>query len=291
MSNIKLEQYKIFNETAITLSFSTAARNLYISQSAVSQTIKNIENELQVQLFIRKPKGVALTQEGEILFRYIKEALTLITTAENKLSNFNDLKEGTLTLAAGDSFSEFFLTPFLSQFHELYPKITIKVINRTSPEVRELLKNGEIDLGFMSDPGDEDSINFHECFSIQDIFVGRKASKQVYTFKDIAKLPLILLEGPSTSRSFLEKQFAKQGLKLEPHMELGAHSLLLDCVKESFGVACVVKEFSKKAMDRKEVFELKVTPELPKRKMGYAYLSRKSLSAPTLKFIELLEKK
>ncbi|MFV0479013.1 MAG: LysR family transcriptional regulator [Anaerorhabdus sp.] len=289
MTNIKLEQYKIFNEVAATLSFSVAARNLFISQPAISQTIRQMEKELGVPLFLRHSKGVSLTQEGELLYSYTQDALNLITTATNKLSNFQDLKEGTLTLAAGDSFSEFFLTPFLSKFHELYPLVSIKVINRTSSEVRELLKTGQIDLGFMSSPENEESISFHECFSIQDIFVGRNPSTQRYSYKDIAKLPLILLEGSSTSRTYLEKQFAKQGLRLTPHMELGAHSLLLDCVKESFGVACVVKEFSQKSLNRKEVFELNVQPPLPKRKMGYAYLTRKSLSIASLKFIDLLQ--
>ncbi len=288
--NIKLEHYRVFNEIAQTLSFSTAARNLFISQSAVSQVIKQLENELQVQLFIRMPKGVLLTQEGLLLHSYIHEALNLITTAENKLSNLSELQEGSLTLAAGDSFSEFFLTPYLSEFHKKYPNITIKVINRTSSEVKELLKNGQVDLGFMSYPENEEGITFHECFSIQDIFVGRSPSSIQYSYKDISKLPLILLEGTSTSRVFLQRQFAKNKLKLHPHMELGAHSLLLECVRNHFGIACVVKEFSEKALKRKEVFELDVQPPLPKRKMGYAYLSRRSLSAASLKFIELLKK-
>ncbi|MEG0359916.1 MAG: LysR family transcriptional regulator substrate-binding protein, partial [Anaerorhabdus sp.] len=105
-----------------------------------------------------------------------------------------------------------------------------------------------------------------------------------------SKLPLILLEESSNSRNYLNKQFAKNGIKLHPQMELGAHSLLLECVKERLGVACVIKEFSSRYLN-KEVFELQVQTPLPTRSIGYAYLSRKSLSAPSIKFIELIHKK
>lgn len=286
--NIKLEQYKIFNEAATTLSFSEAARNLFITQSAVSQAISLLEKELQTQLFVRMRKGVTLTKEGELLYQNINQALNLITNAENQLSNLSELQEGELVLAAGDSVSEFFLTPYLSKFHDLYPNVTIKVINRTSIEIYELLKNGQVDLGFVNLPIHDDSLSFNECFLIHDIFVGKNPTDKIYTYKELSKLPLILLEESSNSRNFLNKQFAKNGIKLNPQMELGAHSLLLECVKERLGVACVIKEFSSRYLNT-EVFELNVQPPLPTRSIGYAYLTRKSLSAPSIKFIELIK--
>ena len=287
--NIKLEQYKIFNEAASTLSFSSAARNLFITQSAVSQAISQLEKELKTQLFVRMSKGVTLTKEGELLYQNINQALNLITNAENQISNLSELKEGELVIAAGDSVSEFFLAPYLSKFHDCYPNVKIKVINRTSLEINQLLKNAQVDLGFVNLPMHDESLTFKECFRIHDIFVGKKASDKVYNYKEIAKLPLILLEESSNSRYFLNKQFAKQGINLEAHMELGAHSLLLECVKEHLGVACVIKEFSSKYLNS-QVFELNVQPPLPARSIGYAYLTRKSLSAPSIKFIELINK-
>ena len=138
--NIKLEQYKIFNEAASTLSFSLAARNLYISQSAVSQTIKILEKELNTQLFIRQSKGVILTKEGEILYQKISQALTLITDAENEINNQLELTKGQLTIGAGDTISENYVMPYLVQFHQLYPHVSIQMINRTSLEIIDLLK-------------------------------------------------------------------------------------------------------------------------------------------------------
>ena len=178
---IKLEQYKIFNEAATTLSFSIAARNLFISQSAVSQTISSIEKELQTQLFIRNSKGVSLTKEGKLLHQQIDKALALITGVENQLSNYHELKDGQLIIGAGDTFSEYFLTNYIVKFKQLYPGVKIKVINRTSLETRELLKSDQIDLGFLNLPIKDDSLVIKECFQVHDIFVSKKPDNHIYT--------------------------------------------------------------------------------------------------------------
>ena len=171
--NIKLEQYKIFNEAASTLSFSIAARNLYISQSAVSQTIHLLEKELNTQLFIRQSKGVILTKEGEILHQKISQALSLITSAENEIVNQHALNKGELTIGAGDTISENYLMPYLVQFHQSYPGVTIKMVNRTSLEIIELLKTGQIEIGFINMPLNDEAIMIKECLQVHDIFVSK----------------------------------------------------------------------------------------------------------------------
>lgn len=288
--NIKLEQYKIFNEAATTLSFSTAARNLFISQSAVSQTIGSIEKELQTQLFVRNSKGVSLTREGKLLHQQIDQALFLITEAENQLSNYHDLKDGQLVIGAGDSFSESFLTDYIVKFKILYPGVTIKVINRTSLETRELLKSDQIDIGFLNLPIKDDSLIIKECFQVHDIFVSKNKDDHHYTFEEIIKKPLILLEKSSNTRNYLDNFFAKKGLLLKPTIELGAHNLLLDFARADLGISCVIKEFSKNSLATNELYEIKLKESLPVRSIGYAYPKRRTKSAATNKFIELIEK-
>ena len=170
---IKLEQYKIFNEAASTLSFSQAAKNLYISQSAVSQTIHALEKELNTQLFIRQSKGVILTKEGMLLHKNITEALSLITSVENELSNHHDLSAGELVIGAGDSICENFLVDLLKIFHQRYPDIKINVINGTSLETIEYLKAGKIDIAFINLPYQEESIEVKPCSAIHDIFIAK----------------------------------------------------------------------------------------------------------------------
>ncbi|WP_308698337.1 LysR family transcriptional regulator [uncultured Thomasclavelia sp.] len=285
---IKLEQYKIFNEAATTLSFSIAARNLFISQSAVSQTISSIEKELQTQLFIRHSKGVSLTKEGKLLHQQIDKAVAIITSVENQISNFHELKDGQLTIGAGDTFSEYFLTDYIVKFKQLYPGVKIKVINRTSLETRELLKTDQIDLGFLNLPIKDDALIIKECFQVQDIFVSNQKDPHIYTFEELAKKSLILFEKSSNTRNRIDNFFAKKGILLNPSIELGAHNLLLDFAKAGLGISCVIKEFSQEYLNQNILHEVKTISSLPRRSIGYAYLKRRTQSVATNKFIELI---
>lgn len=288
--NIKLEQYKIFNEAAATLSFSKAANHLYISQSAVSQAIHTLEKELNTQLFIRQSKGVILTKEGEILQQKISQALSLITDAENQLAHQHHLTKGELTIGAGDTISENYIMPYLVQFHQLYPAVTIKLINRTSLEIIDLLKNGQIEIGFINMPLFDESITIQECLQVHDIFVSKEQDHHIYTPQDLSHESLILLEKTSNSRHFVDHYFSNVGLLLTPTIELGSHELLLEAAKNNLGKACVIKEFSQDELKQGLIHEVKLSQPIPKRSIGYAYLTRKTLTPASLKFIELIQK-
>lgn len=288
--NIKLEQYKIFNEAAATLSFSKTANHLYISQSAVSQAIHTLEKELNTQLFIRQSKGVILTKEGEILQQKISQALSLITDAENQLAHQHHLTKGELTIGAGDTISENYIMPYLVQFHQLYPAVTIKLINRTSLEIIDLLKNGQIEIGFINMPLFDESITIQECLQVHDIFVSKEQDQHIYTPQDLSHESLILLEKTSNSRHFVDHYFSSVGLLLTPTIELGSHELLLEAAKNNLGKACVIKEFSQDELKQGLIHEVKLSQPIPKRSIGYAYLTRKTLTPASLKFIELIQK-
>lgn len=291
--NIKLEQYKIFNEAASTLSFSTASRNLFISQSAVSQAISQLEKQLHTKLFIRKSKGVMLTKEGELIHGYIKEALDLITTGEHRLSSMHDLTEGRLIIASGDTICSYFLAEYLETYHRLYPKVKLEIVNRTTLETIELLKSGQIDIGFINLPIDDDSLVIQECLTIHDIFVGNQDYNvdTKYSYKDISSLPLILFDENSNSRKNVEKTFRTHGLPLQPAIEVGAHDLLLQFAKINLGVSCVVKEFSRHYLDTHQLYELPLEKELPTRGIGLAYIKRLPPSMATMKLLELVQTK
>jgi DNA-binding transcriptional LysR family regulator len=285
--NIKLGQYKIFNEAASTLSFSLAAKNLFMTQSAVSQAINSLEKELDTTLFIRQAKSVTLTKEGLILHQHINNALEIITSAENQIQNFKELKDGELVIGASDTISQYFLTPYLVLFHKQYPNIKIKVLNRTSIEMIELMKSGQIDLGFLNMPIEDETLTIRECLKIHDIFVSANKDDKIYSNKEIAQMPLILIEKNTSSRQFLDRYFASSGILLQPRIELGAHELLLKLAQVNLGISCVIKEFSMECLNQGSVHEIKLEEPIPERSIAYAYLKRRTLSASATKFIEL----
>ncbi len=287
--NIKLEQYKIFNEAAATLSFTQAARNLYISQSAVSQAIHILEKELNTQLFIRQSKGVKLTKEGELLYTNISQALTLITNVENTIGNLHQLTRGELIIGAGDTLSENFIMPYLVHFNKNYPHVIIKMVNRTSLEIIGLLKSGQIEIGFINMPLYDDAITIQECLQVHDIFVSKNKETHVYCLPELAQESLVLLEPSANSRHYVDQHFASHGVLLQSSIELGSHDLLLEAAKNNLGKACVIKEFSMNALNCEDIYEVQLTDPIPKRSIGYAYLTRKTLTPAALKFIELIK--
>ena len=149
---VKLELYRIFRTVAEEESISAAAKTLFISQSAVSQSIHQLEEQLQVRLFSRQPRGVTLTGEGRVLYDYVRSAINLIETGEEKVQQTRELMMGELVIGASDTVTRSLLLPYLQRFHERYPAIRLKVLNGTSYEALQMLRAGQVDLAFASTP-------------------------------------------------------------------------------------------------------------------------------------------
>ena len=181
--DINYELYKVFYHVASTLSFSEASKQLFISQSAVSQSIKVLEKKLNQTLFIRSTKKVQLTPEGEILLKHVEPAMNLIRQGENQLLDSNSLNGGQLRIGASDTICRYYLVPFLSEFHKRYPNIHIKVTNRTSIECARLLDNGQVDFILTNYPnsGLGGTQNIHVLREFNDIFV---ANETYFPMKD-----------------------------------------------------------------------------------------------------------
>jgi len=291
----KLDLYKVFCEVCKCESFSKAAKGLYMTQPAVSQAIMQLETELDTRLFTRTPKGVNLTNEGQVLFEYTSSAINLINVGEKKLLECKNLMIGHLKIGVGDTISRYFLLPYLEEFHDKYPNIKLEIVNRTTLEICDLLKSGEVDIGICNFPIKDSSLEKRPCIDIHDIFVCGKKFKEIasnpLSFEDIAKLPLILLEPKSNSRKYVEKYMLSKNVKITPEIELGAHDLLLEFAKINLGVACVIKEFSQKYLEDETLYEIKTVEKIPKRNIGFCFLKSVSRSPAAKKFIEILEKK
>ena len=150
--NINFELYKVFHEVATAKSISKAAENLLISQPAVTQSIKTLEDQLGGKLFIRTPKGVILTNEGEELYKYIKEGMNYFINGTNKFMSLKKLDNGVLNIGSTTTISENYLIPYLEKFHNLYPNITINITNDLTDNLLKDLRNGNLDIVIMAIP-------------------------------------------------------------------------------------------------------------------------------------------
>lgn len=291
--SVKLELYKVFKEVAEAGNITAAAQALFLSQSAVSQSIKQLETDLQTRLFARNSRGVTLTAEGKMLYEYVRNAIGLLETGEAKLSQTHELQLGHLTIGASDTVASQFLLPYLDSFHRKYPAIRIQIVSGRSHKIISLLQSGKVDIAFASKPQDADSLETHPCFSTHQIFVAAADYAcdfdHKYTLEEIAAFPLILLDRKASSRLYLEKFFLQNGLHLDPEIELGARSLLVDLAGIGFGVAGVTKEFVQKDLERGELRELKTTFSIPPRSVDLCVLRDVPMTAAAQRFCDYVK--
>ena len=289
--SVKLELYRVFKEVAETGNISVAAKNLYISQSAVSQSVKQLETALQALLFARSPRGVSLISEGQMLYQYVRSALGLLATGEDKLSQAQQLLLGTLVIGASDTVTSQFLVPYLDDFHRLHPGIRLKIVSGRSAKVLSMLKSGAVDIAFASSPADS-AVESWPCFATHSAFVAGSGYDcdfdHVYTRREIADFPLILLERKASSRVFLEQEFLKHGVTLSPEIELSSRSLLVSLAHIGLGVAGVTLEFVQKALESGDIRALKTDFTIPARSVDMCTLRDVTPTAAAAAFMEMV---
>lgn len=290
--DINYELYKVFYYVARTLSFSEASKCLFISQSAVSQSVKVLEKKLGQTLFIRSTKKVQLTPEGEILFKHIEPAMNLIQKGENQLLEANSLNGGQLRIAASDTICRYYLVPYLNQFHKTYPNVHIKVFNFTSIECARVLENGQVDFILSNYPnsGLLASHSVRAIHEFRDVFVANADAfplkDQVLTLEELKEYPIMMLDRKSTTSEFLHSMFQRSHLDLVPEIELSSNDLLIDLARIGLGIA-FVPDFCI-PVDESQLYILKLAQSLPARKLVVASNDSVPLSQAAKQFMDML---
>lgn len=292
MIDINYELYKVFFHVASTLNFSEASKQLFISQSAVSQSIKTLERKLDQTLFIRSTKKVQLTPEGEILMRHIEPAMNLIHKGETQLLDAASTG-GQIRIGASDTICRYFLIPYLERFHKAFPGAHIKVINQTSMKCAELLRNGLVDLIVVNFPnnhlGTTSSVmrikKFRDVFIAGDTFHDLK--DETLSFSQLLNYPILMLDKNSTTNEFLHQVFQQHQLDLVPEIELTSNDLLIDLARIGLGIAfvpdyCISEE-------NKDIFKLHTKEELPERELAIAYNEHLPLSRASMEFLSYFQ--
>lgn len=283
-----LDLYRVFAVVYEYSSFSEAARHLYVTQSAVSQSVKQLEVLLGVQLFVRGKRTAVPTVEAEQLYSMIAPAIGTIGEAESRIERMKQLKEGYLRVGAADTVARHYLLPYLKRWNEQYPDVRLEVINRTSTEAFSLLSAGKLDVAFVNSPVADSKFSTKKCLELHDVFIAgnafRKLKGRTVTRQELCEYPLIMLEKLSNTRRSIDEDFKKSGIILNPEIALGSHDLMVDFARINLGISCVTREFTE--FDS-SIFEIELDTPLPMRELDLCWIDAGNMSEAKKRFINM----
>ena len=288
----KIDSYRIFECVARNKSISKASEELFISQPAVSQSIKRLEDSVGGELFVRTKNGVILTTEGSVFYDYIKRGLDFIENGEKLFSSLKNIETGTIRIGASTTITKNLLMPYLKQFHEKYPNIDIEIVNELSSNLVYMLKNGLLDVLIVNTPiKNSAELDIFPFTTVHDVFCCAPKymdTEKVYTFEDLKKYKLIAQKMPSNTRAFFEDFLRQNNQSLATSIEAVSFSVVEDLTKIGFGYACLTKEYIKKDLESGELVEIKINIAIPSRSVCLAIKKDSALSFACNKLINMM---
>ncbi len=262
--SISYELYKTFEVVANCSTITEAAKKLNISQPAVTKAIKNLEWQLNGNLFIRNKSGIKLTENGKKFYNYIKPALTQIADAENFFNNISKINTGEVKIGTSSTILKYYLMKYLKVYSSTFPKINISIEESYIPNLINMVKNGNIDIAIIySNENDPklDNLKVYNLKKLHYCLIGNNKYKKYYnkkiSFSEIKNENLILNTINPIQESLLNDDVS-DFLKCNAHINLASHSLVYEFVKEGFGLGIVIKEFIEEKINEKDLYEIKL---------------------------------
>lgn len=287
-----LPLYHIFNTVARTGNISKAAKELYISQPAISKAISKLEQNLDVSLFTRNSRGVRLTEEGEILHEYTKKAFASIIAGEDTIRKINELEIGHIRIGVSTTLCKYILLPYLKIFIMNNPHIKISISCQSTFHTMKLLEEGNIDIGLIGKPDNIKEFDFYSIGEIEDIFVATDTyveNLKLRELKDHSDIfqtaSILLLDEENITRHYIDHYFYENNIRLNNVLEISNMDLLIEFARIGLGVACVIKEFVKNELETGELIEIPLDFSIKKREIGFAYSRKSPITHPMEKFI------
>ena len=288
--NVDLELYRVFYVVAKNKHMTKASEELHISQPAISQSIKKLEEQLGGILFLRSNKGMQLTEEGKMFYEYVKGALTLINNAENEFTSFKNLSKGEIKIGCSTTLTKLILIDVLKKFHREYPNININITNDLTSNLIKNLKIGKLDFVIFNESNvKENSLYLEKIKELKQGFIYNPEfyKDDVTNFEDLNNLPLILQKGESNSRKLLDYIALKNNVKLIPKMEVVSQELITEFTNIGLGVGFAIIDLAKR--NYKNLKELKINKKIPDINIYLATNNSLSLTFASKKFIEYLK--
>jgi len=272
-----LSQYKIFYEVAKAGNISKAAKELYISQPAISKAISKLEDSLGLSLFTRSSRGVQLTSEGEILFEHTREAFDALDRGEQELKRIQEFDIGHLRIGVSNTLCKYILLPYLKTFIDQYPHMKVTIESQATAQTLARLEQQKIDLGLVAEPSVRRDLAFIPVMDIQDTFVTTPNYLENLYLREGQDTSLfetgniMLLDTSNMTRHHVDEYMAENNIFPHQILEVTTMDLLIEFAKIGLGIACVIKELVQKELDSGMLVEIPLDIPIHRRTIGFAY--------------------
>lgn len=291
---INLNLYRIFYYVAKEGSISAAAKKIYVSQPAISKSLKKLEELLNVDLFYRTLTGVQLTEFGETLLFYVENSYNSLLTAERTLLESKALERGKVSIGVPSHIGSFFLFEYIEKFKKDYPNIKVKIVSRSTNEMIEQLESHEIDFMIDSSPVDTkyNNVIVEKLVTFPNSFItNKKYDDNMTSLKDFEDEPFILPVNRSSRRKELESLLTSNNIELRNIIEIETTEMAISAAKKGFGICVIAEEAVKAELEQGQLYKLNVKEKLPGLEINIVYIENFLPPAPR-KFIDMfLQKK
>ena len=294
--NQNLSSYRIFYTVANTGNISKAAKELYISQPAISKSIQKLEESIGCRLFSRSSRGVVLTEEGRLLYEHVKSASQSLTPGEEKLKRSIELGVGHLKIGVSSTLCKYLLLPYLKEFIRQNPHITISIHCQSTNETLKMLEENKIDIGLIGRPENLKNIHFDFLEEIEDIFVATKDylrnlhARGVHKDEILSASTLMLLDKNNMTRQYIDDYLQENQIVIRDSIDISNMDLLIDFARIGVGVACVIKSFVADDLENGALLEIPLGIPIHKREVGFAYRTNIKPSKSLAEFIRFYKK-
>ncbi len=280
-----LSQYRIFYEVAKNGNISRAARELYISQPAISKAIGKLEDSLGSVLFSRNSRGVQLTEEGQVLFKHIKSAFDELSLGEQELRRFQEFHMGHVRIGVSNTLCRFIMLDYLKGFIEKYPHIKVTIESQSSTHTLSMLEHQQVDVGLIAEPKSPRNIQFFPVRDIQDIFVATPAYLENLRLREGEDTDVfqtgnvMLLDRDNNTRRYIDDYMEVNHIAANNLLEVTTMDLLIEFARIGLGIGCVIREFVEEDLRSGRLVQLKTDAPIHKRTIGFAYCPSRTSSA------------
>ncbi|MGL5437965.1 MAG: LysR family transcriptional regulator [Lachnospiraceae bacterium] len=277
-----LSQYRIFYEVAKTGNISKAAKELYISQPAISKSISKLEDSLETVLFNRNSRGVQLTSEGRILFEHTCTAFEALNQGESELKRIKHFHMGHIRIGVSNTLCRFIMVDYLKGFIEKYPHIKISIESQSTTHTLTMLDQQKINIGLVAQPRVNKNLTFIPVMDIEDIFVAAPSYLENLYLREGNQTDvfqtgnIMLLDRDNITRHYIDDYMNINHIQANNLLEVTTMDLLIEFARIGLGIGCVIKEFVKEDLEMGRLIQLKLDTPIHKRTIGFVHQSGES---------------